>query len=116
MAIDLKLKLSQTQQLIMTPQLQQAIKLLQLSRMELQDVVSQELLENPVLEDQIEALRQNIIQALVVQDPYRMGYGGVRAAYDACKGKDVEKYIDTGVTIVTKENLDTPEIQKFLNP
>jgi len=35
----------------MTPQLQQAIKLLQLSRMELVDVVSEEMLENPILED-----------------------------------------------------------------
>jgi len=55
MAIDLKLKLTQSQQLIMTPQLQQAIKLLQLSRLELQDVVSTELLENPVLEDQVDS-------------------------------------------------------------
>ena len=41
-----------TQQLVMTPQLQQAIKLLQLSRMELVDLVREEMLENPVLEDQ----------------------------------------------------------------
>lgn len=51
MPIDIKLKLSQSQQLIMTPQLQQAIKLLQLSRLEMQDVITQEVLENPVLED-----------------------------------------------------------------
>ncbi|NIQ08132.1 MAG: RNA polymerase sigma-54 factor, partial [Gammaproteobacteria bacterium] len=44
-----QLKLSQ--QLVMTPQLQQAIKLLQLSRMELMDVVREELEENPVLEE-----------------------------------------------------------------
>jgi RNA polymerase sigma-54 factor len=40
-----------SQQLVMTPQLQQAIKLLQLSRLELQDVLRQELEENPVLEE-----------------------------------------------------------------
>ncbi|MET0391306.1 MAG: RNA polymerase sigma-54 factor, partial [Polyangiales bacterium] len=40
-----------SQQLVMTPQLQQAIKLLQMSRMELVETVHQELLENPVLED-----------------------------------------------------------------
>jgi len=44
-----------TQQLVMTPQLQQAIKLLQLSRMELQDVVQQELEENPVLDEVLES-------------------------------------------------------------
>jgi RNA polymerase sigma-54 factor len=56
MAIDLKLKLTQSQQLIMTPQLQQAIKLLQLSRLELQDVISKEMLENPVIEENAEVL------------------------------------------------------------
>ncbi|MRR05503.1 MAG: RNA polymerase sigma-54 factor [Deltaproteobacteria bacterium] len=43
-----------SQQLVMTPQLQQAIKLLQLSRIELQDLVSQELEENPVLDESLE--------------------------------------------------------------
>ena len=51
MALSTKLELRQGQQLVMTPQLQQAIKLLQLSRLELVDIVQQELLENPVLED-----------------------------------------------------------------
>jgi RNA polymerase sigma-54 factor len=45
------LSLKQTLQLVMTPQLQQAIKLLQLSRLELNDLVHKEMLENPVLED-----------------------------------------------------------------
>src|ERR1700694_2144908 len=40
-----------SQQLVMTPQLQQAIKLLQLSRMELVDLVREEMMENPILED-----------------------------------------------------------------
>lgn len=51
MALDLKLNLRLSQQLVMTPQLQQAIKLLQLNRMELQELVNQELVENPVLEE-----------------------------------------------------------------
>ena len=50
MAIEIKQQLRLSQQLVMTPQLQQAIKLLQLSRLELADVVTQELQENPVLE------------------------------------------------------------------
>jgi RNA polymerase sigma-54 factor len=45
------LSLKQTLQLVMTPQLQQAIKLLQLSRLELNDLVGTEMLENPVLEE-----------------------------------------------------------------
>lgn len=51
MALELRQQLKLSQQLVMTPQLQQAIKLLQLSRMELVDVVQQELEENPVLEE-----------------------------------------------------------------
>ncbi|MBI2892828.1 MAG: RNA polymerase factor sigma-54 [Deltaproteobacteria bacterium] len=52
--MELKQQLKLSQQLVMTPQLQQAIKLLQLSRMELVDMVREELMENPVLEDLLE--------------------------------------------------------------
>jgi len=51
MALEIRQQLKLSQQLVMTPQLQQAIKLLQLSRMELLDVVRAELEENPVLEE-----------------------------------------------------------------
>ena len=54
MAIEMRQQMKLTQQLVMTPQLQQAIKLLQLSRLELQDVVRQELEENPVLDESLE--------------------------------------------------------------
>ena len=50
--MELKQQLKLSQQLVMTPQLQQAIKLLQMSRLELVETVHQEMLENPVLEDQ----------------------------------------------------------------
>jgi len=51
MALELKQQLRLSQQLVMTPQLQQAIKLLQLSRLELVGLVQRELEENPVLEE-----------------------------------------------------------------
>lgn len=51
MAIELKQSLKPSLQLVLTPQLQQAIKLLQLSRLELTDVINQEMLNNPVLEE-----------------------------------------------------------------
>jgi RNA polymerase sigma-54 factor len=54
MALELKQQLRLSQQLVMTPQLQQAIKLLQLSRLELVGLVQQELEENPVLEEALE--------------------------------------------------------------
>jgi RNA polymerase sigma-54 factor len=46
-----QLQMKQTQQLVMTPQLQQAIKLLQLSRLELAEMVREEMLENPALDE-----------------------------------------------------------------
>ncbi len=51
MALEIRQSLKLSQQPIMTPQLQQAIKLLQLSRMELMDLVRQEQEENPILEE-----------------------------------------------------------------
>ncbi len=54
MALELRQQLKLAQQLIMTPQLQQAIKLLQLSRLELVETVQRELLENPFLEEGFE--------------------------------------------------------------
>lgn len=56
MAIELKQSMRLSQQLVMTPQLQQAIKLLQLSRLELTDLVQTEMLENPLLEETPETL------------------------------------------------------------
>ena len=50
MALELKQQIRLSQQLVMTPQLQQAIRLLQLSRQELVDAVQQELVENPMLD------------------------------------------------------------------
>jgi RNA polymerase sigma-54 factor len=55
MSMEIKQHLKLSQQLVMTPQLQQAIKLLQLSRMELVDMIREEMLENPVLEDSVES-------------------------------------------------------------
>jgi RNA polymerase sigma-54 factor len=51
MALELRQSLKLSQQLVMTPQLQQAIKLLQLSRLELQQAIREELETNPVLEE-----------------------------------------------------------------
>ncbi len=51
MALEIKQSLKLGQQLVITPQLQQAIKLLQLSRLELENLVQHELLENPILEE-----------------------------------------------------------------
>jgi ribose transport system substrate-binding protein len=61
-------------------------------------------------------LKDGAIAALVVQDPFRMGYDGVKTALAASKGEKVEKTIDTGVTVITKANMEEPRAQELLNP
>ncbi|MBI1318523.1 MAG: substrate-binding domain-containing protein [Candidatus Hydrogenedens sp.] len=67
-------------------------------------------------EEQVALLKDGTIHALIVQNPFQMGFQGVQAALDTLAGKPVEKRIDTGVVVVTLDNLDTPEVQKLLNP
>ena len=64
----------------------------------------------------IEALRTKQLQGIVVQNPFNMGYLGVRTMVEVLQGKTVEKRIDTGVTMVTLDNLNAPEIQTLLHP
>jgi ribose transport system substrate-binding protein len=65
---------------------------------------------------EINALKDGVIQALVVQDPFKMGYEGVRLAIEAIQGKQVDKRVDTGVTLVTMDNFNDPAIQELLFP
>ncbi len=65
---------------------------------------------------QIADLKDGTVQALVVQNPFKMGYLGVKAAIDHLQGRPVEKFIDTGVSVVTMDNFNDPEIQKLLYP
>jgi ribose transport system substrate-binding protein len=67
-------------------------------------------------DEEIASLKDGAVQALVVQNPFQMGYKGVKAAVDTLKGTPVEKRVDTGVTVVTMENFNQPEIQKLLYP
>jgi ribose transport system substrate-binding protein len=61
-------------------------------------------------------LRNGHIHGLVVQNPFKMGYLGVKTAVAATNGTPVDKRIDTGVTLVTAENIDEPGIQKIIDP
>jgi len=61
-------------------------------------------------------VRRGKIQALVVQNPFRMGELSVKTLVDRLQGKVVPAMIDTGATLVTPKNIDTPEIQLLLNP
>lgn len=62
------------------------------------------------------AMRNKQLHGIVVQSPFNMGYLGVRTMVEHLQGKGIEKRIDTGVTMVTLDNLDVAEIQTLLHP
>jgi ribose transport system substrate-binding protein len=64
----------------------------------------------------IKLLKDGTFAALVVQDPFRMGYDGVKTALAASKGESVPTTVDTGANLITKENMDSPRSQELLNP
>ncbi len=64
----------------------------------------------------IQYLEQKIIQAIIVQKPFNMGYLGVTFAADAVNGKKIPEVIDTGSEIITKDTMYTSENQKLLFP
>jgi len=63
-----------------------------------------------------QGLRDGLVDALVLQDPVRMGYLGVKTMVDHLQGRPVEKRIDTGVHVVTRENMSQPELKELLQP
>jgi len=64
----------------------------------------------------IDAMRARQLHGIVVQNPFNMGYLGVRTMFDSLQGKPVEKRIDTGVTMITLDNLDHADMQLLLHP
>lgn len=66
--------------------------------------------------DSVTDLKNGDVQGLVVQDPIKMGYLGVKTLAEHLQGRSVEKRIDTGVVIITKENMGSPEMSALLNP
>lgn len=64
----------------------------------------------------VEWLDGGTIKALVVQDPYRMGYDGVKTALAVHQGENVPEMIDTGANVITKENMDSERSQELLSP
>ena len=64
----------------------------------------------------VQALEQGIIDALIVQQPFQMGYLGVEFAVKAIRGEEIPKFVETPIVVVTRENLNDPEIQEILNP
>jgi ribose transport system substrate-binding protein len=62
----------------------------------------------------LEALKKGEISALVAQDPARMGYFCVKTIVDYIRGKKVHSKVDVNVRVITRDNINDPEIQKVL--
>jgi ribose transport system substrate-binding protein len=62
----------------------------------------------------VEALRKGEIDALVAQDPTRMGYLAVKTCVDRLRGLKTEPRVDTGARLITRDTLNDPEIRKLL--
>ena len=68
-------------------------------------------------DDLIALLAENSVHSLTVQDPYNMGYMGVKGAVQLAKGETLEhEVVDTGCVVATQENMETEEIQKLFYP
>ena len=58
----------------------------------------------------IESLRTGELQGLVLQDPVKMGYLGVKTVVAALRGESVPNLVDTGVVVATADNLSDPTV------
>jgi ribose transport system substrate-binding protein len=64
----------------------------------------------------IEDLREGAIDALVVQDPFRMGFEAVRTLVDKLNGKTPPKRMDLSARVIHKEDLAKDEVRQLLSP
>ncbi len=67
-------------------------------------------------ESLVAALRSGELHATVVQNPVRMGYLAVKAMVEHLGGKSVERRVDTGAALVSRETMDQPEMKALLHP
>lgn len=66
--------------------------------------------------DEVNALKAGQVAALIVQNPFQIGYEGVQETLDLIQHKKVPQSVDTGSTVVTKANMNQPAIHKILVP
>lgn len=66
--------------------------------------------------EEIAGVESGALKALVLQDPFGMGYKGVNFAWEKLSGKEIPKEVDTGATIVTLDNFKDPAVQGLLDP
>ncbi len=61
-------------------------------------------------------LADGTIAGLVVQDPFSMGYDGVKTALAASKGEKIDAFVDTGANLITTANMNEPRSVELLSP
>jgi ribose transport system substrate-binding protein len=64
----------------------------------------------------VKAMEKGQLNGLIIQNPMKMGYLGVKTLVSHLRGQPIEKRIDTGVTVATPENMNQPEIRGLLEP
>ena len=64
----------------------------------------------------MQALRADQIHGLVVQNPYKMGFVGVHSIVKHLKKETVEKRIDTGVRLITRDRMNDADARELLHP
>lgn len=66
--------------------------------------------------EQIDALRNGAIKALIVQNPWGAGYKAIEFCVKMLQEESVPSFVDTGVAVITKENMDDEDIKAYLDP
>jgi ribose transport system substrate-binding protein len=64
----------------------------------------------------VQLLQAGTVAALVVQDPFHMGYDSIKTALAASRGEHVKTNVDSGANLITKANMNSPRSQELLNP
>jgi len=63
----------------------------------------------------VEGLKKGDLDSLIIQNPHKMGYEGVKAICRSLEGKEVPKEVDTGVELLTQDRLSDPKVLELLN-
>ena len=66
--------------------------------------------------EEVQALADGVINALIVQDPWALGYKGVEFLVDSINGEEVEEYFNPGVTSITSDKMNEPKNKAMLDP
>jgi ribose transport system substrate-binding protein len=64
----------------------------------------------------LDAMKRKEMDGFVLQNPFEMGYRAVKTMVDSLRGQQVPPVIDTGVTMITPENMDSADSKRLLNP